>query len=120
MIFSPAAIAAAVVCLLIACALFAVGIFLRKSNAPIHLWSGALLTKKQITDARRYNRANSMIWFGFGAYMLGCAALAVTLGLLAAVIGAGLLAVLAWPLQKLCAKRIFLRFSASQQDSSGE
>jgi len=120
MILTPASLAVSAVCLLLSCALFAAGLFLRRSNAPIHLWPGALRSKNQITDTRRYNRANAIIWFGFGAYLLVCAGVSPVCGFLPALIGAGVLAVSALPLFRLYTRSVFLRFSRPQQDSSGE
>ena len=117
---TPAAIVAAICCLVCSGVFFSVGAFVKKSNAPIHFWSGALTTKKQITDTRRYNRANAMIWFSFGIYMVLCGVLAILVGVGAAVIAAVVLCVLAFPALAIASKRIYLKLSSSPQDSSGE
>ena len=41
---------------------FAIGIYARKLKKPMWFWSGSEVDASQITDVRRYNRENGIMW----------------------------------------------------------
>ena len=41
---------------------FSIGIYARKLEKPMWFWSGSTVDSAEITDVKKYNQANSMMW----------------------------------------------------------
>ena len=51
-----------IVCFGCAIFFFAIGIYAEHSKTPMWFWSGTSVDPREITDVKRYNRANGMMW----------------------------------------------------------
>lgn len=41
---------------------YSIGIYANKRKTPMHFWTGTRVDPSEITDVKRYNRANSVMW----------------------------------------------------------
>lgn len=44
-----------------------IGIFAFKKKTPMHFWSGTTVKPGEISDVKAYNKANGIMWIGYGA-----------------------------------------------------
>ena len=52
----------AVCCFGSALLFFGIGIWAKRSEKPVHFWSGTTIDPKTVRDIPSYNRANALIW----------------------------------------------------------
>jgi hypothetical protein len=43
-----------------------IGIFAIKKKTPMHFWSGTTVKTEEIKDVKAYNKANGIMWMGYG------------------------------------------------------
>lgn len=49
-----------------------IGISALKRKTPVHFWSGTKVKEEEISDVKRYNRANGIMWIVYGnTFLLG-------------------------------------------------
>ena len=48
------------------------GLYALKTKKPINFWAGDKINPRKITDVKKYNRANGIMWISYGALFLSC------------------------------------------------
>ena len=52
--------------------LMAFGIYALKTKKPVNFWAGDKVPPEKVTDIKKYNRANGIMWISYGALFLSC------------------------------------------------
>ncbi len=50
-----------------------IGIFAMLSKKPMHFWSGTRVSEDEISDVKKYNRANGIMWLTYSLFFLAAA-----------------------------------------------
>ena len=50
----------------------AFGIYALKTKKPINFWAGDKIPPEKITDIKKYNRANALMWIIYGILWISC------------------------------------------------
>lgn len=58
--------------LLCALCLMSFGIYALKTKKPVNFWAGDKIPPEKITDIKKYNRANGIMWISYGALWISC------------------------------------------------
>ena len=73
---------------------YAIGIYAQKREKPMHFWSGTEVDEKEITDVKRYNKENGVMWKRYALWYAAAGlaeiwsmAVALTLLVLACTLG---------------------------------
>ena len=48
------------------------GFYALKTKKPINFWAGDKIPPEKVTDIKKYNRANALMWIIYGALFLSC------------------------------------------------
>lgn len=48
----------------------AIGIFALLRKRPMHFWSGTRVSEDEISDIKKYNRANGIMWLAYSIFFL--------------------------------------------------
>lgn len=76
--------------LVCALCLMGFGIYALKSKNPINFWAGDKIPPEKITDIKKYNRANGIMWLTYGALFLSCCVITFFNDMLAGMVCMGL------------------------------
>ena len=76
-----------VVSLICAILFFGIGVYAKKSNKPVGFWSGGpQIDASKITDIKKYNKANAIMWQLYSLFYFGSALSAIFSPIISAVL----------------------------------
>lgn len=94
---------------------FAIAAWSYFRKTPMHFWSGSTVSPEEISDTKRYNRANGHMWTVFASVM----AILGVVGVFSPEVAGILLAVLCVggiPVLVVIYNRIYKRYSANKKE----
>lgn len=87
----------------------AIGIFALLRKRPMHFWSGTRVSEDEISDVKKYNRANGIMWLAYSIFFLLAGILGLFSMTLASIFLMASLA-LGLPALIICYNRIYKKY----------
>ena len=101
-----------VISLICAVIFFGIGVYAKKASKPMGFWSGGpQIDASKVTDVKKYNNANAIMWQVYSSFYFASALLAIFYPIVSAIllmVGCTLgLVLLVVAYNKICKKYIF-------------
>ena len=89
------------------------GFYALKTKKPINFWAGDKIPPEKVTDIKKYNRANAIMWITYGALWISCSVITFyntfTAGMVCLGLGVGGLPVLICIYSFIIKKKYFIK-----------